>query len=541
MVSRELLPTMDYRTLFAALPGLYLVLLPDSPHFTILEASDAYLRATNTVRDAIIGRGLFEVFPDNPDDPEATGVTNVRASLNTVLASGASHTMKVQKYDVRRSESEGGGFEERYWSPVNAPLLDERGDVRLLLHRVEDVTEFVTVQVRGAEERRQGLAHLEESEQRAAENLFRAEGLEEANRRLRAIITERKQAEEALRESEQRFRGLADNIAQLAWIADGTGWLFWYNQRWFDYTGTTLEEMQGWGWSKVHHADHLERVTAKYKRHLETGEAWEDTFPLRSKDGEFRWFLSRAVPVRDDAGKVTRWFGTNTDITEQRTAEEMLLARAQEIERLNVRLSRAMSETHHRVKNNLQVITALISMQAMQYEETVPVSALERLNQHIMALATIHDLLTHQAKKNVGMDDLSVQETLEQLVPMLQGMMSGRSLRLRVDDLRLPIGQGTTLTILVNELVSNAVKHGQGDIAIVFDVRDGFACLQVEDQGCGFSADFHPISSANTGLELIESLARYDLQGTTRYENRPEGGASILIRFPLPKSSQPAE
>ncbi len=98
-------------------------------------------------------------------------------------------------------------------------------------------------------------------------------------------------------------------------MADATGSIFWYNKRWFDFTGTTLEEMKGWGWRKVHHPDHVERVVAKISDCFETGKVWEDTFPLRGRDGTYRWFLSRAMPIRDETGKVVRWFGTNTDIT----------------------------------------------------------------------------------------------------------------------------------------------------------------------------------------------------------------------------------
>jgi PAS domain S-box-containing protein len=137
-------------------------------------------------------------------------------------------------------------------------------------------------------------------------------------------ITDRKQTERDLQENVSRFRTLADNMSQLAWMANEVGWIFWYNQRWFDYTGTTLEEMQGWGWQQVHHPDHLERVVEKINQCFTTGEVWEDTFPLRGKDGTYRWFLSRAVPIRDERGRVLRWFGTNTDITELREIEKAL-------------------------------------------------------------------------------------------------------------------------------------------------------------------------------------------------------------------------
>jgi PAS domain S-box-containing protein len=137
-------------------------------------------------------------------------------------------------------------------------------------------------------------------------------------------ITERKRAEEALTASQARFRELADNMNQFAWTADAEGWIYWYNKRWHDYTGTTLEEMQGWGWQKVHHPDHVDRVVHRIRECFETGTPWEDTFPLRARDGTYRWFLSRARPIRNEAGDLIRWFGTNTDVTEQIEAEMAL-------------------------------------------------------------------------------------------------------------------------------------------------------------------------------------------------------------------------
>jgi PAS domain S-box-containing protein len=130
--------------------------------------------------------------------------------------------------------------------------------------------------------------------------------------------------DEALRESEARFRELADNISQFAWTADATGGRTWYNQRWYDYTGTTFEEVQGLGWQKLHHPDHLERVLKRFRKSFESGTPWEDTFPLRGRDGGYRWFLTRALPIRNDAGKVVRWLGTNTDVTERIEAEKAL-------------------------------------------------------------------------------------------------------------------------------------------------------------------------------------------------------------------------
>jgi PAS domain S-box-containing protein len=137
-------------------------------------------------------------------------------------------------------------------------------------------------------------------------------------------ITERKRAEAAIAASEARFRELADHMSQCAWTADPSGSRNWFNKRWLDYSGTSLEEMRGWGWKTVHHPDHVERVTKGMLQSFERGIAWQDTYPLRGLDGHYRWFLSRALPIRNEVGEVVRWFGTNTDVTEQIEAERAL-------------------------------------------------------------------------------------------------------------------------------------------------------------------------------------------------------------------------
>jgi signal transduction histidine kinase len=181
----------DFRILFESAPGLYLVLATD---LTIVAVSDAYLRATMTERKAILGRALFDVFPDNPEDPDATGVRNLRSSLEQVLLTREPNTMAVQKYDIRRPASEGGGFEERFWSPVNTPVLDGKGEVIHIIHRVEDVTDFMRLKQREAEEDRlarelQDRATRMELElyQRAQEVQEINHKLEESNRELREL------------------------------------------------------------------------------------------------------------------------------------------------------------------------------------------------------------------------------------------------------------------------------------------------------------------------------------------------------------------
>lgn len=226
--SRNTIKVPDFQRLFEASPGLYLAL---DPALTIVAVTEAYLTATKTSRAGILGKGIFDVFPDNPDDPSATGVSNLRTSLERVIQTCQADAMAVQKYDIRKPDSEGGGFEERYWSPINSPILDERDELQFIVHQVEDVTAFVRLKEEeqalniATEELRAKTGKMELEIFRRAQEIqevnqqlrafqtelesrveARTKDLQMANAALHAEIGERTKAQEALRHTEEQLR-----------------------------------------------------------------------------------------------------------------------------------------------------------------------------------------------------------------------------------------------------------------------------------------------------------------------------------------------
>jgi len=309
---------LDFRALFESVPGLYLVLAKD---FTILAASDAYLRATMTKREDILAHGIFEVFPDNPDDQAATGVRNLRASLERVLRGGIPDTMAVQKYDIRKPELSGGGFEERYWSPVNAPVLDSQGEVAYIIHRVEDVTDFVqlkrqeTLQQYLSEELRAHEAKMQ------AELLSRASEVQEANRQLELMNHE-------LSRSEERFRSMVAGVMDYAiFMLDCEGRISSWNAGAERIKGYQSGEIIGEDFSRFYPREDIAQGKPAHALKMAASEGqFEDEGWRVRKDGSRFWANVVITAVRNAAGELLGFSKVTRDFSDRKEIDEALRA-----------------------------------------------------------------------------------------------------------------------------------------------------------------------------------------------------------------------
>ncbi|MEH1889256.1 MAG: PAS domain S-box protein [Nostoc sp.] len=296
---------LNFQTLFESIPGLYIVYSLD---FVIVAGSDAYFRATKTKREQVVGRPLFEVFPDNPDDPNANGVQNLRASLSNVIKHRLPHTMAVQKYDIRRPESEGSCFEERYWMVTNSPVFAENGEMTHIIHRAENVTELVRVQQQRDEQRHLNQSLQTRSEQMEMEIYARAQELKQVNEQLQA--------------NEQQLK-LALKTSKLgSWQFDlKTNVLSTSDQCKVNY-GLPID-------TDFSHQVLMERIHPEDQTWVQA--AIQDSITNRSNyDVEYRnvwddnsthWVMVRGHTIYDEAGNPERMVGISFDITTRKQAE----------------------------------------------------------------------------------------------------------------------------------------------------------------------------------------------------------------------------
>ena len=372
-------------------------------------------------------------------------------------------------------------------------------------------------------------------------------------------IEEQRRVEAELRAREEQFRALAESIPQLAWMADRDGWIFWYNQRWYDYTGTTLAEMQGWGWKQVHHPDHVARVTERIRYSWETGTPWEDVFPLRSRDGAYRWFLSRAMPIRDAHGDIVRWFGTNTDITELHEAEAIRDRALGEARRANQAKSEFLAAMAHDLRTPLNAIGGyadLVEDGVFGPTTDGQRSAMTRIRGAQRHLLSLIDAILGFATIEAGAIRLDIVEfTAHEVIaaarPMVELQAAEKGLSLvwpvAADSMRVRADRERTVQILVN-LLTNAVKFTDaGSIAVECTAEGGVVRIAVLDTGRGIPADrlaaiFEPFvqvpdaggahpSGFGLGLATSRELARA-MAGDLSVASVPGRGSVFTLTLP---------
>lgn len=350
-------------------------------------------------------------------------------------------------------------------------------------------------------------------------------------------FAERKQIADAMQKREEWLSTTLRSIGDAVIATDAQGQVLFMNGIAEDLTGWKQAEAEGKSAGEVFHIVNEEtrvKVESPVDKAIERGivVGLANHTMLISQDGTERPIEDSGAPIRDLQGRLIGVVLVFRDVSERRQTEIEREKYVEELDQLNVRLRRAMTETHHRVKNNLQVVAALIEVQEQNADETVPRSMLVRLRQNIEALAVVHNLLTEQSKENENVNALSTKGVLERMLPLLQPTLGERRLQGEIEDLTLQTKQTTAVALIANELISNAVKHGTGDIELTLRQEAEKILLAVCDDGPGFPEGFDPLVAAHTGLELIESIARYDLQGETAYRNRPQGGACVQITFP---------
>ena len=797
----------DFRRVFEAGPAPYLLL---SPEFTIVAVNEAYLRATATVREVIVGRNIFDVFPDNPNDPDANGVANLRASLMRVRQSGAPDTMAVQKYDIPIAGMP-GGFEQRHWSPINTPVFDAEGALTHILHRVEDVTAIVQARamtVRMESELLAQAQHVRQSQQFAdlfqqaptfmamlsgpehrvdllnqgflrltghrdvvgrsvaecfggsagrayvalLDEVYRSgrplaassalyavqavaggpteeryidfvfqpirtsegtvkgifvEGVDvtervQANTRRDALIrltdalrdlrtpediaytaarilgetlgvsrvgygafdaqtgtlrierdwrapgiaslagslnlgdfgdyvedmklgrvviiddaakdprtaaaaaalrahdaaafvniplteqgrlmsilfvnsaqprgwspedcalmrevaerarttTERLASMLALRDSEAKFRTIADAMPQMVWSTLPDGFHDYYNQQWYEYTGVPAGSTDGEGWNDVFHPEDQQRAWNAWHNSLATGETYEIQYRLRHRSGEYRWVLGRALPIRDETGRIVRWMGTCTDIHTQKLAEDALREAAQ-------RKDEFLAMLAHELRNPLAPIsTAAQLLRVRHADEKARTMASEIIVRQVRHMTELVDDLLDVSRVTRGLVELHmttldlkqiVNSAIEQALPLIESRR--HALEVRTPPQRAHVrGDRTRLVQVIANVLNNAAKYtpSNGRIVLTLDVDDSHAHIAIADNGNGIAPALLPDifdlfiqgerspdrtqGGLGLGLALVRSLTALH-GGSATAESPGEGrGSTFTITLPL--------
>ncbi|MDP3736057.1 MAG: HWE histidine kinase domain-containing protein [Hyphomonadaceae bacterium] len=450
----------DLGRIFDAAPNPYLLLRADAPRFTIAAVNDAYLAATRTERAAILGRGLFDVFPDNPDDSSATGVSDLRSSLDRVLRDRAPDGMGVQKYDIPVRDGS-DRFEVKYWSPVNTPVHRPDGKIDYIIHRVEDVTEFILMRERtDAEFARKIETAIARAERMEAEVLRGGAQIKEANRELKHALERLAEANEKLKDVDRLKTEQLDvalNAARLGtWALDLqsneliTSDICRRDYGWLSSAPFTYDDML-----ELVHPDDRERRNQKIAEAFAMRQDLEVEYRVIRPDAEIVWMLVRGRAEYGADGSPIRAMGVSLDITQRKQTEQ--------------RQRVMIAELNHRVKNTLASVQSIALQTSMTAQN--PKEFVAAFDGRIQALVMAHDLLTANSWQGASLEDV-VSRTL---APYAARNGVGHHVEVAGPPIRLASEAAVTLHMAFHELATNAAKYGAlsapaGSVAVAWTV-----------------------------------------------------------------------
>lgn len=354
-------------------------------------------------------------------------------------------------------------------------------------------------------------------------------------------INKRKEAEIKLEESEEKFRTLANNISQLAWIADNKGKVFWYNKRWLDFTGNSPNKIEGLGWRKLVHPEHLKRLQKTVSIAIKNEKAWDELVPLKNKAGEYRWFLFRVIPVWDEIANSLRWFGTATDITKQREIEDLLKKEKELVENLLYIAAHDLKGPVANMYGFIEVMEKMEPENKLAMFEHFP-KLVDQLDKTIKGIT---DIL------RVRDTDIS-SATVVNFKNMLNDILLEFRSKLTPSSVSLDFKEKPTIRYiepflysLIKNLISNSIKYCRDDVPLSIEIstqREGnFTLLSFSDNGIGIDiskygnklfSPFHRIkvskaTGTGIGLYLIKNIVEKN-GGYIKVESTPGEGTTFF-------------